>query len=275
MPITAALVAVAAHALTDLDWTESFLLGALLSPTDPVLSSAVVTNPRVPRRIRHSLNLESGLNDGLALPAVLALLFSLDPDEGDFTWWAFVVQDLAVGLAAGAAGGLRRGAADARAARARHGDQPAPEVAVRARRGVRGLWRGRAAPRGQRPDRRLRVRDRAGHPAARHPRGVRAPRPRTSSRWSSSASSSCSARSSPRTGSSTRGSRPSGSSRSRSSSRARWRCMSSRGRDIDTGGRALVHVVVRPEGRGDDDLRPVRARSGDRERRTTSSTSPR
>ncbi|MGH2837969.1 MAG: cation:proton antiporter [Thermoleophilaceae bacterium] len=102
MPITAALVAVAAHAFTDLDWTESFLLGALLSPTDPVLSSGVVTNPRVPRRIRHSLNLESGLNDGLALPAVLALLFSLDPDESDFTWWAFVVQDLAVGLAAGA-----------------------------------------------------------------------------------------------------------------------------------------------------------------------------
>ena len=44
----------------------------LLSPTDPVLSSSVVTNPRVPRVVRHSLNLESGLNDGLALPAVLA-----------------------------------------------------------------------------------------------------------------------------------------------------------------------------------------------------------
>ncbi len=55
MPITAALVAVAAHVLTDLSWTESFLVGALLSPTDPVLSSSVVTNPRVPRLIRHSL----------------------------------------------------------------------------------------------------------------------------------------------------------------------------------------------------------------------------
>ncbi len=85
MPLTAALVAVLATALTDLDWTEAFLLGALLSPTDPVLSSAVVTNPRVPRRIRHSLNLESGLNDGLALPAVLALLFALDPDDGGFS----------------------------------------------------------------------------------------------------------------------------------------------------------------------------------------------
>ncbi len=49
MPLTAVIVAVAAHVLTDLTWTESFLLGALLSPTDPVLSSTVVTNPRVPR----------------------------------------------------------------------------------------------------------------------------------------------------------------------------------------------------------------------------------
>ena len=77
MPLTAALVAVMAKLVTDLDWTESFLLGALLSPTDPVLSSSVVTNPRVPRLIRHSLNLESGLNDGLALPAVLAFTASL------------------------------------------------------------------------------------------------------------------------------------------------------------------------------------------------------
>ena len=62
----------ATHWLTGLGWTESFLVGALLSPTDPVLSSSVVTNPRVPRVVRHSLNLESGMNDGLALPAVLA-----------------------------------------------------------------------------------------------------------------------------------------------------------------------------------------------------------
>ncbi len=46
MPLTAVIVAVATHLLTGLDWTASFLLGALLSPTDPVLSSSVVTNPR-------------------------------------------------------------------------------------------------------------------------------------------------------------------------------------------------------------------------------------
>ncbi len=101
MPITAALVAVAAHVLTDLSWTECFLVGALLSPTDPVLSSSVVTNPRVPSVIRHSLNLESGLNDGLALPAVLAFAGSLDASKHDFVWWKFVLQDVSVGFVTG------------------------------------------------------------------------------------------------------------------------------------------------------------------------------
>jgi NhaP-type Na+/H+ or K+/H+ antiporter len=98
MPITGALVALAAHALTDLTWTESFLLGALLSPTDPVLSSSVVTNPRVPRLIRHSLNLESGMNDGLALPAVLAFSAALVTNQKDFVWYEFVLQDVGLGL---------------------------------------------------------------------------------------------------------------------------------------------------------------------------------
>ena len=104
MPITAAVVALATHALTDLGWAESFLVGALLSPTDPILSSGVVTNPRVPREVRHSLNLESGLNDGLALPAVLAFLAAAGDDE-DFNWWQFVLQDVTLGFAFGAAVG--------------------------------------------------------------------------------------------------------------------------------------------------------------------------
>jgi NhaP-type Na+/H+ or K+/H+ antiporter len=101
MPITALIVALTAKALTGLSWTEAFLLGALLSPTDPVLSSGVVTNPRVPRLIRHSLNLESGMNDGLALAPVLALIAALQVDQGDFVWWRFVLQDIGVGLAFG------------------------------------------------------------------------------------------------------------------------------------------------------------------------------
>ncbi len=101
MPITAAVVAVGTHLLTNLNWTASFLLGALLCPTDPVLSSSVVTNPRVPRLIRHSLNLESGLNDGLALPAVLALTTALGANASHFVWWRFVLQNVLVGLATG------------------------------------------------------------------------------------------------------------------------------------------------------------------------------
>jgi NhaP-type Na+/H+ or K+/H+ antiporter len=100
MPITCAIVALTTKALTDLSWTEAFLLGALLSPTDPVLSSSVVNNPRVPRVIRHSLNLESGLNDGLALPPVLALIAALSADN-DFVWWKFVLQDLTLGVGYG------------------------------------------------------------------------------------------------------------------------------------------------------------------------------
>jgi NhaP-type Na+/H+ or K+/H+ antiporter len=100
MPFTALIVALIAHTLTDLGWTESLLLGALLSPTDPVLSSAVITNPRVPRIIRHSLNLESGLNDGLALPAVLALI-AVAESRDDFGWLEFVLQDVGVGVLTG------------------------------------------------------------------------------------------------------------------------------------------------------------------------------
>jgi NhaP-type Na+/H+ or K+/H+ antiporter len=106
MPLTAAIVALAARVLIGLTWTESFLLGALLSPTDPVLSSSVVTNPRVPRLIRHSLNLESGLNDGLALPAVLALSAALAVGSSHFVWWRFVLEDVTIGFATGLVVGL-------------------------------------------------------------------------------------------------------------------------------------------------------------------------
>src|ERR687896_2420937 len=75
MPLTLVFLALCGKALfPELTWAEAFLLGAVLSPTDPVVTSAVVTAERVPRVIRHTLNLESGLNDGLALPFVLFFL---------------------------------------------------------------------------------------------------------------------------------------------------------------------------------------------------------
>ncbi len=140
---------------TDLSWTECFLVGALLSPTDPVLSSAVVTNPRVPRLIRHSLNLESGLNDGLALPAVLAFTAAAAADRG---LRLVGVRDPGPRCRApdGAARRVRRRAADAEGAGTRLRDQPAPEVDVRAGRRLRRLRDRDAAARGQRIHRRIR-----------------------------------------------------------------------------------------------------------------------
>jgi len=80
MPITMALLALAAKALfPSLSWAEAFLLAAVLSPTDPVVTSAVVTSRLVPSAVRHTLNLESGLNDGLALPFVLFFLVLATP----------------------------------------------------------------------------------------------------------------------------------------------------------------------------------------------------
>ncbi len=105
MPLTTIIVAASARLLIGLSWTESFLLGALLAPTDPVLTSSIVTNARVPRLVRHSLNLESGLNDGLALPAVLAFAAALSADSGHFVWWRFVLQDVGLGFAYGIACG--------------------------------------------------------------------------------------------------------------------------------------------------------------------------
>src|SRR4051812_7008030 len=83
MPITMALLGLAAKALfPDLSWAEAFLLAAVLSPTDPVVTSTVVTSKLVPASVRHTLNLESGLNDGLALPFVLFFLV-LAGESGD------------------------------------------------------------------------------------------------------------------------------------------------------------------------------------------------
>jgi sodium/hydrogen antiporter len=80
MPITLGLLGLIAQAtFPELTWAEAFLLAAVLTPTDPVVTSSVVTAQRVPAIVRHTLNLESGLNDGLALPFVLFFLILAQP----------------------------------------------------------------------------------------------------------------------------------------------------------------------------------------------------
>jgi NhaP-type Na+/H+ or K+/H+ antiporter len=57
-----------------LDTLELLLLAAMLAPTDAALGKPIVSSPTVPAPIRESLNLESGLNDGICVPIVVILL---------------------------------------------------------------------------------------------------------------------------------------------------------------------------------------------------------
>ena len=110
MPITIGLLGVVAKLLFgELSWAEAFLLGAILAPTDPVVTSSIVTSRLVPSSVRHTLNLESGLNDGLALPFVLFFLVFASP-TGDAGTEALKLSGEAVigaitGLALGYLGG--------------------------------------------------------------------------------------------------------------------------------------------------------------------------
>ena len=104
MPITLVLLALAAKALFgELSWSEAFLLGAVLSPTDPVVTSTVVTSTHVPRLIRHTLNLESGLNDGLALPVVLFFLVLATHEGGALAEGGNLLGEVMAGAVIGVA----------------------------------------------------------------------------------------------------------------------------------------------------------------------------
>jgi NhaP-type Na+/H+ or K+/H+ antiporter len=100
MPLTIAFTAWAAHATVGMEWPQAFLLGSILSPTDPVFASALVGRKEVPRRLRDLLNVESGLNDGLALPAVW---ISLALVAGTSSHWQTSLLELVEGVALGIA----------------------------------------------------------------------------------------------------------------------------------------------------------------------------
>ena len=72
MPLTILFgTAIAWWVSPDQPWALALLVAAILTPTDAALGQSVVTSPSVPKRIGQSINVESGLNDGLALPVVL------------------------------------------------------------------------------------------------------------------------------------------------------------------------------------------------------------
>jgi NhaP-type Na+/H+ or K+/H+ antiporter len=77
-----------------LDIWEAAVLGAMLAPTDAALGKAVVSNERVPQRVRQALNIESGLNDGISLPVFLVFLETALAAEQSLS-----ISDLVVELA--------------------------------------------------------------------------------------------------------------------------------------------------------------------------------
>ena len=86
---------------------QAAVLSAILVPTDAALGQAVVTMKAVPVRLRQTLNVESGLNDGIALPFVLvAASIASERATGSAEWIRFGLLQLSLGPLAGVAVGF-------------------------------------------------------------------------------------------------------------------------------------------------------------------------
>jgi NhaP-type Na+/H+ or K+/H+ antiporter len=108
MPLTLVLGTILAVGFFgDFTIFEAALLAAILTPTDAALGQAVVSDRVVPVRIRQTLNVESGLNDGLALPAILILAALVEAaGQQDVTpWLVYTAKQLVLGPLVGFAVG--------------------------------------------------------------------------------------------------------------------------------------------------------------------------
>ena len=114
LPLTIALGAVGARVVfPEMSWWEAGLIASILAPTDAALGQAVISNPAVPERIRQALGVESGLNDGIALPVVLLCLYAFELEHAHGSsagyWTRFVSMQLLLGPLVGAAVGALGG----------------------------------------------------------------------------------------------------------------------------------------------------------------------
>jgi NhaP-type Na+/H+ or K+/H+ antiporter len=100
MPLTMVVIAVAAHLVLGFGWAEAALVAAVLGPTDPVLAEAIIGHEGLPAKMRRALNIESGMNDGLALPVVIVVLASLSGSDAPL---ADALVEIAIGVAIGVA----------------------------------------------------------------------------------------------------------------------------------------------------------------------------
>ena len=89
----------------------ALLVGAILAPTDAALGLPIFTNPRVPVRIRRALNVESGLNDGIATPFItlFTALAVAEETQKLAGWFTSALLDIAVAVLVGTALGMLGG----------------------------------------------------------------------------------------------------------------------------------------------------------------------
>jgi len=116
MPLTIVLGTIAAVLVLDVGWVGGAIIATVLAPTDAALGLAVVESPKVPKRIREALAVESGLNDGIVLPVLLFFL-ALSSAEGGEPLWALFFEGIGVALVVGGLFGLLAGLAMREAAR--------------------------------------------------------------------------------------------------------------------------------------------------------------
>jgi sodium/hydrogen antiporter len=110
LPLTIALGALAAVPIFEqLSFEEALILAVVLAPTDAALGQAVVTEPRVPPRIRQGLNVESGLNDGICVPLLFIAVAAADV-QSDLTGGreagTLLLEEIGYGVVGGVVAGL-------------------------------------------------------------------------------------------------------------------------------------------------------------------------
>jgi sodium/hydrogen antiporter len=110
LPLTIALGAgVGAIVFHQLTIAEALVLAVLLAPTDAALGQAVVTDTRLPSRIRQGLNVESGLNDGICVPLLFIVLAAADVESHVASGHhaiVIVAEEIGYGILGGAGAGL-------------------------------------------------------------------------------------------------------------------------------------------------------------------------
>jgi len=110
LPLTiVAGTALAALLFTQLGWTEALVLAIVLAPTDAALGQQVVTDQRLPVRIRQGLNVESGLNDGICVPLLFIALALGEAEDNAITVHSavqLVLDEIGWGLVGGLIAGV-------------------------------------------------------------------------------------------------------------------------------------------------------------------------